>query len=302
MLPGHHASFYKNYAKNYFRIKASLLRHEWEASEAFFAGLENLRVDGTEAATCLKLEIRGVFFQAIETLFELIFALESGNDANIWQSLVDAPWSKNYARIQAFSEGSDGFLDKKLSFPGKDADSLFEPTFLQYVFFFIYVPDLPDDGFQKTLSFIREFLVVAAREFSDRDDYNAYKHGLRLFPTIVGMNLSNSLATVDLDFGDTYTILRQNDPYTHHIKTFDIDRDLRMINVCGEFISNIINFRKFFFFPDAGYAGYYYYADEDVSQVTSPNLKAANISFSVTPVFREQNETPSGEPNVSNVG
>ena len=295
MIPVPNASFYQSYPKHYFRLRAIQLLSFWQDLDGYVKPFEDAGVERKEVITCLKLEIRGVFFQAIETLFELIFALETMQDENIWQVLVDSNGDKNYKRIKDLSEGSGSnitFLDKQLRLPSIDKEIPFELTFLQYVFYFVHVPDISEDDFHKTLDFIRDFLVIAAKEFSDRGDYNAYKHGLRLFPTIVGIEVSNLLTSVNLDFGDTYTTKKKNEPYNYYIKTFDIDRDLRMIVICSELITNIINARERYYFPNTNNVRFFSYGGYNIQEMTSPNLKATNIKFSITPVFNETNAEP----------
>lgn len=288
MLPSQPKEFYKHYLDNYFKIKALTLSSYWKNKDAYVGQFEGNELTKDEIIASLKLEIRGVFFQSIETLFELLFALENLDDENIWERLANSDYNKNYERIKLLAKGDDAFLNKNHIFPSVSEDKEVGITFLQYVFFFYYSPTIEKTELEATLKFIREFLGITAKEFSDRDDYNAYKHGLRLFPTITGLHLSNPLTSMQINFPDSYAILKKKNKYTHHIKSFDIDRDIQMIYLCSELITNIITARKKYYFPTVQSADLYVYHQHDIDKITRPNLETSSVKFSMTPIKIEE--------------
>src|SRR5437016_9591707 len=83
--------FYLYYSHNYFQIKRTLLQNLLGDLNGY-AGMfnENPMVSVEDLKSSLKLEIRGTYFQAIETLFELLFALEKQDDEEIWTILANS--------------------------------------------------------------------------------------------------------------------------------------------------------------------------------------------------------------------
>jgi hypothetical protein len=145
---------------------------------------------------------------------------------------------------------------------------------------------IPDQDTSTNMKFIENFILAIAEDFSDRDDYNAYKHGLRLFPTFVEFQLRNQHTAMNLDLRNSYAIIKRDEPYKTHIITFDPQRDLRMITVCSQLISNIILSRRAVFNGESQATLYYFY-NEDFENITRPNVTVRKTTFSISPIVKE---------------
>ncbi|HET9136014.1 MAG TPA: hypothetical protein VFO76_05200 [Candidatus Kapabacteria bacterium] len=272
--------FYDGYFHEYFKIRMLALRHYLKFSDEYkqFLGTNN-DLEEHKIIDALKLEIRGTYFHAIETLFELIFAIEGKHDSDIWHRLASSDFTGNYKRISTIATGSMSEWEINVSVNGS------EVPFLHYAINFCDSYEDNEDT-RNNLSFIQKFMIAIAKDFSQRDDYNAYKHGLRLFPTFIGLQAWNDAASIGFDFGDCYTIMKKEDPYKAHIITFDPERDLRMIGVCSEMISNIVLSRRTAFNNKTECLLYYWYK-LDFDEITEPRLTTKSSSFSFRPVYKQ---------------
>ena len=99
---------------------------------------------------------------------------------------------------------------------------------------------------------IRQTLVALARDFEDREEYNAFKHSLRL------MTITQSFELVDRatgrpvlhrDLSESLTYLKREKDGTVTLRTkpLDTERDIRMTTLCSALISNLVRSRSLFF-------------------------------------------------------
>jgi tetratricopeptide (TPR) repeat protein len=136
----------------------------------------------------INLDIHILQFQVIEALFCLIFALEDLNQDFTWFNLTFPKDSSKrslaaYDRISYLNKGFnlEHFLIKNINYNSKSF------PIWQFIFFFginfekIEKKNNYDLKLDKIFKNISKLLGSMARIFSDRDDYNAYKHGLRLY-------------------------------------------------------------------------------------------------------------------------
>ena len=103
------------------------------------------------------------------------------------------------------------------------------------------------------LDVIKNALVLFARDFSDRDDYNAYKHSLRLYqtPVRVGVAPEGSVNYQMLGSASdalSYLEKDKNGRLREVTKPFDAERDFNIGILCYNLIYNIIIARRRFFF------------------------------------------------------
>ena len=111
-------SIFKNIIDNYDTLKDSLLK-----------GLEDI-ID-VDCINMLKAEIHFTYFQMVEALFELIFALEKTKDKLLWVFLSISPFKANFKRISRIAKGNTSFLFKEVEIPSGS-----KVPFIQYVFYF----------------------------------------------------------------------------------------------------------------------------------------------------------------------
>lgn len=207
----------------------------------------------------LRIDIRMTMFHSIETLFELIFALSpiNGVDANeldLIHMLSNSNFRRNYEEIKKIS------LDQNYLNKFNDIISIngFQTTILEYLFYRILINStlLEDDKFKseynESLIAIKNGLFIIAKEFNDRDDYNAFKHSLRVINTIKSIYLAkanNINDNIKFDYSNSITYLKdvskkENKDCTIVVKPFDTIRDYNITDFCSKLIYQIIRYRQ----------------------------------------------------------
>ncbi len=121
-----------------------------------------------------------------------------------------------------------------------------------------------EDEWRVNLEKIKDLLLVFSRDFSDRAEYNAYKHSLRFY------NSSFSMSIGLTGSGQTYGIGSSSDSITYlerqmkkedvaykptgHIlrttKPFNVERDFKCCLIIHSMIKNIIDTRKYSLLPE----------------------------------------------------
>lgn len=252
-------------------------------------------IDYPAFARTLRLEIRATYFQSIETLFELIFSLEPrGNvidNRRIWYFLSTSEWKKNYHRIGAIAKGDTAFLEREIT-----AGNKLKVPFAQYLFYFGVTNPSMLEAVKASFSPINKFLIAFATEFSNRDEYNAFKHALRIMPMFQNVQIGPhgfAKPTVVLDMNNSMTyMIEQKDSVSFRTNTLDTARDMRMGQVCSYLISNIVRSRRAHFAKNP--EGYLHtFTDTSFSSASERDMPWMNFNFTLTP--------GSGEPNESKV-
>lgn len=241
--------------------------------------------DQTRYTQFIKSEIRITCFHAIETLFELIFALEPKGgdlrDEKILHSLVTSKQSVNYGRIGNIASGKDNldFLDEICIQEGQI------PVWI-HIFYFHQNLNMSEEGKEKfadTHKGIKYFIKNIAGIFSNREEYNAYKHGLRIMHTVnyVSIGLENDPSPFVDDLSDSMSLLTlEKDSKTgNHVAeivdiiSFDTDLDMEIIQICYYMINNIISRRKsFFVLAETNTKGSLFPLD-DMKKSLAPNIR-----------------------------
>ena len=207
--------------------------------------------------TVLITEIRQTYYHTIETLFELIFALlpDSGNfyDNIIQYRLSNSNWRKNYNCIEKIAENIKEleFLDSKVKI-SQDT----EVTKGHYLFY--YGVNKENQKIEKgliesiphSLIHIKKGIQYLAKDFTQREEYNSYKHGLRLVPALKNIYLFDKktrteVGKFDLSNSMTFmTIDKKDESITYTTKNIDTWRDIEFSKFALYLISNIINLRR----------------------------------------------------------
>ena len=215
-------------------------------------------IEDAEYEKSLRLEIRATYFQAMETLFELMFSLEpqrsSLDNRLLWYYLSTAQWRRHYKRITQIAKGRTSFLDRTIKL-GEN----FETTFIEYLFYFGARDPEMLKAIRPGYESIKKFIVAFAKEFSDRAEYNAFKHALRAFPALTKFEAINkvtkkSLIAWDMSRSITYLIEGKDRSLSLETRPLDTERDVRMAQICSMLISNIVRSRKVHFVK--GYQGH----------------------------------------------
>lgn len=245
----------------------------------------------------LKSSIRVTYFHCVETLFEIIFAIEYGirSEANehqdelILERLLNANYRRNFDRIgkMALRDPKElRSLDDKIFLKKIDH----EITILQYIFYYTLTPRTFSIGSQwwekldPSLNAIKEALIAFANDFFDRSEYNSYKHGLRIIPLKTKFEAlgPEGKTLLSFDFADSMTFLQQTkDEFSLITKKFDTERDYQMTVLASELMANIINIRKRIYFNKKDEEIHLGFLEEEVLKgVTKTNIKAPYLKFS----------------------
>lgn len=251
--------FYQSYLKDYHYIKAKYLKgmlDNLSKSEIEFFGKELLKEDKDNFRLTLKSELRQTYFHAIETFFELLFALNpigksSFDDENIQIYLTNSNWTENYKKIKEIAQDDKklDFLNSEINFAGKII------SVGHYLFYMGIFPNakIPSELFEQikvSLNAIIHGIKLLALDFINKEEYNAYKHGLRIIPSvshIYFLDAETMEKKIDFDSSDSmsFYIKSKNESEIKIItKVFDVERDFQMISFCSNLINNLIFYRR----------------------------------------------------------
>ncbi len=289
--------FYKTYNPDYWLYKISLLKN---CHDNFDSVKDTLNDDLSDVVDddykrALRTEMHFLYFQMVETIFEIIFAISKHDNRNLWLALTFSNWQNNYNDIAGLSDTSYLFTSKiKTTVAGKEL----EMSLLRWVFYFVYPSKMNDEEWKNNLDKIKRLLFLFAKDFSDRGEYNAYKHSLRFynssFSMSIGLTGSQNMHTLGSS-NDSITYLEeqkkkeQDGQYkaTGHIlritKPFDFERDYNCCIVIYEMIKNIINTRKHSLLTELNGKEFQFstFVDIDIQKVVIPKTGITKSSFTV---------------------
>ncbi|KKL48560.1 hypothetical protein LCGC14_2324290 [marine sediment metagenome] len=264
--------FYKSYPVNHWCEKLALLKNYIDNYDSVKETLQKglMDVDDEKYIKMLKAEIHFTYFQMIEALFELIFAVEKRDDKNLWYYLSFSSWKKNYKRIETIAKGNTSFLHNLI-----DIGNNQKIQFIIYVFYFSLNPHITESEMKKNLEVIENAIRYFARDFNDREEYNAYKHTLRFFQSPVKLTFYNEetrVAFYQSRAENTFTILEKDEKkqLISVTKAFNPDRDFDMGMICYQLILNIIITRKLYFFKSKEPEPIHYFHKYDLLTINSP--------------------------------
>jgi hypothetical protein len=293
--------FFSGYLVDHFHYKAFVLYNVLQK----YPQLKSDILDGLEIVNdgdfekSIRLEIRATYFQAMETLFELIFSLEPRgglfDNRRIWYFLSTARWRKNLKRIESIAQGETDFLDRDIT-----ANKNVKVPFIQYLFFFGVSESTMQPAIQASFDPIKKFLVTFAKEFTDRAEYNAFKHALRILPAMRSFEAINRVTQKPLiswDMTRSVSYLTEGDDRSISLETrpLDTERDMRMTQVCSHLISNIVRTRKAHFVK--GYKGVIHtLAAEALRSATKRTIPWMNFKFTIKSNDNRKRASSSG-PN-----
>lgn len=288
--------FYTNYFLDYWEIKYKLLKNRTENYNDFKEALTNIKNIETiknykkKFLTFLKFEVHSLKFQVIETLFSFIFALEKGDDSDLWFNLT---FSQNSSeRSFAVYDKISGFkrlwnLEEYLRTKIKLEKELI--PYWKYVFFFDR--DLSECGAETKIieKNIITLLHQMAQTFSDREDYNAYKHALRCFSSSLSLSIKseNVKEFIPMSFakdGMTFLTKSKNKDdivINSTFKAFSLKEDFYYIYEAIKLLKNIITVRKPHFSEEEG-GDEIYYCEEEKLYYVSDDYNLSKFSISTT--------------------
>lgn len=293
MIKFDHKIFYNSYAYDYYLYKLGTLKAILvdvpKFDQEFLPGYVQ-DVNRDNYIRFIKSELRMTCFHAIETLFELIFALEPKDgllrDEKILQSLTAASAKTNYARIGNMAKDLTklDFLDVICEEDQK------VPVWL-HIFYFksnFQIQSQFKDELLESGKAIRYFLYRIAKIFSNRSEYNAYKHGIRIMNTLtyVSIGTGNGNLPVSFDMKDTMSLfsIEKDDmkkPLAEIVDviSFDTDANIEIIRICYYIIHNIISCRRAFYVDGSPSASASMFVEAEFKRLLAPGYISAVSSI-----------------------
>ena len=258
--------FYQTFLTDYHKMKIIPIRkilNDLPKFEQEFFGKE-LNSENREAyKRMLKSELRQAYFHCIETFFEIFFALDptgkgSFEDEFILFNITNSNPKENYNRIKdiATSDIALDFLDMEIIVRDRKI------TVGHYIFYFgIFSKEkFPSNTFEdikESLQAIKFGIRYLAKDFAKREEYNSYKHGLRIIPAlkkIMFAKADTKEIEMNWDFSDSMSFyLKTKDPNELEMitKIFDSERDYLMSYFCSNLIHNMIYYRRVSMFKES---------------------------------------------------
>lgn len=248
--------FLKEYLSDHFLYKTATLKNILDGypdlKEHVLDGLIDIEDDKYEQT--LRAEVRATTYQAAETLFELIFALSPRDgqidNLNIWSALSSSDWRSNNRRIGEIANGEVAFLDQVV-LAGHNADhEPIEEPLAQYIFYFGETNPEIVEQIPESIGEIKRFLIVLAKEFNSRGEYNALKHTMRIFPSVSNMFVRRSdsddepwARLLDMTGSMSYLEPGKDQSISIHAVPMDSERDHALTIIAAGLISNIVRSR-----------------------------------------------------------
>ena len=252
--------FFKNYNIDYWLYKICILKECHDNSDKIFNIVTKDLIDADieDFKKSLRLELHFLYFHLIETLFALYFTVCKFPTNELWLALA---FSKDrdtyfyldiYNMIKEFAEGKLLDIDPskivKMKFSGKEE----KMTLLKFAFYFLHLENYSEDERIKNYDNIKKMLSMFAKDFTDRAEYNAYKHSLKMYHSIFkltfgGKSLGQSKDAINVlerqvekkDNG-----IKKTERVVITIKPFNFERDYKCCMFITQLIHNIINSRK----------------------------------------------------------
>lgn len=289
--------FYKTYNPDYWLCKIGLFKNCHDNFESVRDILKDDLVDivDDDYKRVLRTEIHFLYFQMVETLFEIIFAVSKHDNRNLWFALTFSNWRKNYNEIEKLSDTSYLFTSKiKTSIAGDNV----EIPLLRWIFYFVYPSKMNNNEWKNNLDKIKRLLLLFAKDFSDRDEYNAYKHSLRFysssFTMSIGLTGSPNMYPLGASEDSIFYLGEQRKRgqdgkyestgrITRIIKPFDFERDHNCCLIIYKMIQNIINTRKYSLLSELHGKDFQFstFGDIDFQKVAIPRTDIRKSSFTV---------------------
>ena len=279
--------FYKSFQVNYYDYKQLSLKYILENTDKLNLDKVVLDYNKKDFERAIKSSIRQTYFHAIETLFELIFALCPNQDGLINEVEIIRTISISrfpYKRIEGIAKD-----EKNLEFLDQEIHAGDKKFTLGHFIFFIgitkkeMVKELNDN-----LEVIKHGLKILAKDFSDRREYNSYKHGLRIMPALKSFTLASPTnkdlkLTWDLEDSMTFYTENKSGELEFITKTFDSDRDINMTSFCSNLIWNIITLRRARFFKDKQEIPILLFDKDSIDKAQKQNVKIQDLKYKLAP-------------------
>ena len=250
--------FYLHYNPDHWLTRLALLRAGHDRLEEFRKLVPDdlPEVDQETMKRVLRAEVHFMYFQMVETLFELVFAAQRGDPRDLWRVLTLAPFRRNFERIRRWAEGKEAEIPLLGPVRVEQGNRTWVMPLVQYAFYFLCGFEDDPARMKASLPNIVAMMRHFAKDFSDRDEYNAYKHAMRFthgsFRLNAGGAVSEELSEQTRGV-DTIACIRKSNIekaasdehcLTVSFKPFDYERDCRCCQIIYSLIRNFVDSRR----------------------------------------------------------
>ena len=280
--------FYNRFQINYYDYKVESFKYLLENYASLKLNEKIIEYSDSDYLTAIKSDIRQTLFHAIETVFEIFLALCPDENGNETQNIIEKITSSKlpYAKISKFGKSIDSlsFLDSKVTLSDKSKSILGEH---------IFYPGIRKKEFQKKIKIsvkaIKYGLHVLAKEFSDRREYNSYKHGLRIIPAFKNFSIfdpENKDRQLNWNLDNTmsfYSYNSKNLEDNYHTKSFDSNRDLKIITFCSFLLWNMIKIRDHIINKSKEKKGFqaFLFEKKAIDDMIKSDVKIQDLKFTI---------------------
>lgn len=160
-------------------------------------------------------------------------------------------------------------------------------TLGHYIFFIGILEDKVQEEIENTLEAIKYGLHIIAKDFSDRREYNSYKHGLRIIPALKNFTITSQEdkdIKLSWDLEDSMTFYSENKVGAIEFitKTFDTERDIKLTSFCSNVIWNIVTLRRARYFEDKKKMSVLFFDKEMIEKSQKRNVKIQDLKYKIT--------------------
>lgn len=280
--------FYNKFNVTYFRQKVSflvaLLSDTQLLSDIYKKGID---IDGLQAKgdkltqeedkqlkELLKAEISLVYYHAIETLLRLLIA---------HTYKTECPWVEigDLNSYRLFKKEVEKICKGK--FPSKDVD---QSKIVAGVIFGGSKPkSVNKDQWKKNLDNTLDWLNLMASDLLNNEDYNAYKHGLGLFSSSLGFELSGTPLKQEKSDVLVYITQEKDGDYINYFKTFKYinwQQKAALIFQVTYMMENIIAIGKATYLGNAGEIRLHLFHELELSKLFKSGINANLVKMSLS--------------------
>ncbi len=247
----------------------------------------------------IKSDLRQTYFHAIETFFEILFALDPQNKKNmspdeILFNMTYSKGSETYDRIKeiANNEESLDFLNKQIPYLDNKI-TIGHYIFYPGIFSKERFPPEVFDQISESIEAVKHGIKIIASDFIRREEYNAYKHGLRLIPASSKLTLAEAKsmnAMIEWDISDSmsFYIKTQNpDELKVITKLFDFERDYQMTLFCSNMIHCMIFYRRLMYRFKGDKDKFdqipiFFFGKEPIEECNKANVEIQDLVYTMT--------------------
>ncbi|AZQ59835.1 hypothetical protein EJ994_13890 [Maribacter sp. MJ134] len=197
----------------------------------------------------IKIDVRLTYLMAVDTLFELVFALLPDKKGNLRDKEIVSTLSSGkqyYSELREYVNNRESRFDilkDQVNYTGGKSC-----TALRYIFYDGLFETEHEKEIVESVDAISEALKFFGKEINEnRDELNAYKHGLRVVPFFNTMSFKDPKTGkgLEIDMSESISFLTENkSERTIHAKPLDYKKDIALTIYVTHLINNIIALRQ----------------------------------------------------------